>query len=528
VSFGVIKYMKKNIKVYEKGKYVEKEITYIPIRYIIAVLLTILEIASIMLIMFLLAIYVPYFYIALIITEVAVVISIIASNDNPDYKIPWLLFTIILPIVGFMLYFMFHKRKLPKKIVKRLDHFNNSYEYDDSENIADLEKENKLISTQAIQLCNISNTHLYKNTDLKYYKIGEEMFDDILIELQKAQKFILLEYFIIEEGKFWDSMLNILIEKANLGLEVKVVYDDIGCMSTLSGSYYKKLKKYNIDAIPFSKLKGQADGEFNNRSHRKILVIDGKVGFTGGINIADEYINHRVVYGHWKDTGIKLEGTAVNELTKLFLTDYYINIKNVEAIDFSKYYIDYNKESNSYVIPFGDGPNPIYDKQVGKTVIMNILNQAKDYVYITTPYLIIDNELMKTIENAALRGIDVRIIVPHIPDKKMVFEMTKSNYQILMNSGVKVYEYLPGFVHAKSYISDDCIGMIGTINLDYRSLTHHFENGVWIYNDKVIIDMKDDFIKTINKSLYMNNKKTKNNLINRLIRSIVRIFSPLL
>ena len=520
--------MKKNIKVYEKGKYVEKEINYIPVRYIISVLLTIFEIASIMAIMFLLAIYVPYFYIAIIITEVFVVIGIIGSNENPDYKIPWLLFVIILPIVGFMLYFLFHQRKLPKKIVKRLNKYHNSLDYKDGENFEELEKENSLIASQAKVLTNIANTHLYKNTELVYYSTGEEMYDAMIRELEKAEKFIFLEYFIIEEGKFWDSILEILKRKAKESVEVKVLYDDIGCMGTLPGNYFRLLKKHNIDCIPFSKLKGQADGEFNNRSHRKILVIDGKVGFTGGVNIADEYINHRIVYGHWKDTGIKLKGEAVNELTKLFLTNYYININNEVEIDFSNYYISEKENNNSYVIPFGDGPNPIYEKQVGKTVIMNLLSHAKKYVYITTPYLIIDNELMRAIENASLRGVDVRLLVPHIPDKRLVFEMTKSNYQILIKSGVKVYEYLPGFVHAKSYISDDVVGMIGTINLDYRSLTHHFENGVWIYGDKVIIDMKNDFEKCLEKSMLMNDKKVKNNIIRKLLRAIIRIFSPLL
>ena len=520
--------MKKNIKVYEKGKYVEKEINYIPVRYIIAVLLTIVEIASIIAIMVLFAMYIPYFYIAIMLTVVVVVIQIIGSNENPDYKVPWLLFVITLPIVGLMLYFIFHQRKLPKRIFKRLNKFKNSLDYNDCDNLRILKEKDALISTQALQLCKIADTHLYKNTKITYFKLGEEMHKVILEELEKATKFIFLEYFIVEEGMFWNSILNILKEKAKNGVEVKLVYDDIGCMNTLPGNYYKMLKKDGIRAIPFSILKGQADGEFNNRSHRKILVIDGKVGFTGGVNIADEYINEKEVYGHWKDTGIKVEGKAVNELTKLFLSDFYINFRRDENIDFSRYYVSEDVENNSYVIPFGDGPNPIYEKNVGKTVIMNILNQAKEYVYITTPYLIIDNELMRTIENTALRGVDVRIIVPHIPDKKLVFEMTKSNYRLLIKSGVKIYEYQPGFIHAKSYISDDKVGMIGTINLDYRSLTHHFENGVWLYEDESILDMKKDFIETMNESIYMNDEEIKDKLINRFIRSIVRIFSPLL
>lgn len=521
--------MKKTIKVFEKNQYVEKEVNYIPFRYIVAMLLTIFEIVSIIAIMVILALYVPYFYVAIMITVVAVVIQIIGSNENPDYKVPWLLFVITLPIVGLMIYFIFHQRKLPKRHFKRIKKLHNSLKYDDSKESELLNKDNELIYSQIEQLKKISGTHLYMNNDLTYFSLGEEMHKSILEELEKANKFIFLEYFIIEEGIFWNSILDILKRKASEGVEVKVVYDDIGCMNTLPGNYFKQLRKIGIEAVLFSKLKGQADGEFNNRSHRKILVIDGKVGFTGGVNIADEYINEKEVYGHWKDTGIKIEGSAVNELTKIFLLDYYINIKKEVQIDFSSYYNNYqSKENNSYVIPFGDGPNPIYERQVGKTVIMNILNQATKYVYITTPYLIIDNELMRCIENTALRGIDVRIIVPHIPDKKLVFEMTKSNYEILIKSGVKIYEYTPGFIHSKMYISDDKLVMIGTINLDYRSLTHHFENGVLIYKDKCIYNMKEDFILTMNQSKYIDNNLEKDNLIKRFIKSIVRIFSPLL
>lgn len=521
--------MKKTIKVFEKNQYVEKEVNYIPFRYIVAMLLTIFEIVSIIAIMVILALYVPYFYVAIMITVVAVVIQIIGSNENPDYKVPWLLFVITLPIVGLMIYFIFHQRKLPKRHFKRIKKLHNSLNYDDSKESELLNKDNELIYSQIEQLKKISGTHLYMNNDLTYFSLGEEMHKSILEELEKANKFIFLEYFIIEEGIFWNSILDILKRKASEGVEVKVVYDDIGCMNTLPGNYFKQLRKIGIEAVLFSKLKGQADGEFNNRSHRKILVIDGKVGFTGGVNIADEYINEKEVYGHWKDTGIKIEGSAVNELTKIFLLDYYINIKKEVQIDFSSYYNNYqSKENTSYVIPFGDGPNPIYERQVGKTVIMNILNQATKYVYITTPYLIIDNELMRCIENTALRGIDVRIIVPHIPDKKLVFEMTKSNYEILIKSGVKIYEYTPGFIHSKMYISDDMLVMIGTINLDYRSLTHHFENGVLIYKDKCIYNMKEDFILTMNQSKYIDNNLEKDNLIKRFIKSIVRIFSPLL
>ena len=520
--------MKKTIKVTDgKGNRIDKEIQYIPGRYIIAILITILEITMVIGLMFLLAYYIPYFYLAIYATVIGVVISIIASQDNPDYKVPWLLFVVTVPIVGFMFYFLFYKRKLTNKLTRRLKYVNDTLLIDDEVSFNQLNHEDKLIASQALELTNIASTHLYQNTKVTYFSLGEEMHESILDELKKAEHFIFLEYFIIEEGIFWNSMLDILIEKAQAGVEIKVLYDDIGCMTTLPGNYYKILQKYHIDCVPFARLKGQADNEFNNRSHRKILVIDGKVGFTGGINIADEYINEKEKFGHWKDTGVKLDGDAVNELTKLFLTDFYINTKQ-ENNELDKYYVDYKVEAKGFVVPFGDGPKPMYDKNVGKTVIMNMLSSATEYVYITTPYLIIDNELMRAIENTALRGVDVRIIVPHIPDKKLVFMMTKSNYQILMKSGVKIYEYEPGFIHAKSYISDDKVGMIGTINLDYRSLTHHFENGVWIYNDRALLDIRNDFIETQKNSIYMNDKEIKDNLMSKMIRGIVRIFSPLL
>lgn len=523
--------MKKNIRVYEKGEYRDKEINYIPVRYIFAILMAIIEIISIIVVLVLLAMYIPYFYIAIYITVVAIIINIISSDENPDYKVPWIVAVIALPIVGMMLYFMFSKRKLPKRVINKLKIINKPLLCKEHENNSnDLKNENELFYTQALNICKIADTHIYKNNNLKYYPLGEHFFNEVLEELKNAKEFIFLEYFIIEEGKFWDSILEILIDKASKGVEVKVVYDDIGCMSTLPGSYYKKLKKYNIDAVIFSRLRGSADGEFNNRSHRKILIIDGVVGFSGGVNIADEYINEVAKYGHWKDIALKITGNSVNELTRLFLIDYYLNKKKIDNSSFDKYYKfnEINHSNNNYVVPFGDGPRPIYDKNVAKIAIMNMLSQATKYVYIMTPYLIIDNEMIRCIENASLRGVDVRIIIPHIPDKKMVFEMSKSSAEILMKSNVKIYEYTPGFIHAKAYLADDKVGIIGTINLDYRSLTHHFENGIWFYDEEFSKTIKEDFIDTFNKSMLINKKKYKTNIIKRFIRSVLKLVAPLL
>ncbi len=520
--------MKRTYQYQVNEKTIQKEYNYIPFRYIIAIFLTLLEVLAVIGIVTALCYYIPYFYIAAYITSIGCILKIISSDDNPDYKVPWILFVMIVPIAGFMIYFMFYSRRLQKKYIKRLRELNDhAYKKSDADLLEELKQKDPMIAADAKMLINIADTHLFTNTKQTYFSLGEDMFKSLLADLQKAQKFIYMEYFIIEEGTFWNSILKILKEKAAQDVEIKVLYDDIGCMTTLPGNYSKILKQNGIEATPFSRLRGNADSEFNNRSHRKITVIDGKIGYTGGINIADEYINDVVKFGHWKDTAIRLEGEAVWELTKLFLSDYGINVRKMPLIRDDCYPVQSNTEPG-YIIPFGDGPRPIYDRRVGKSVIQNILSSATKYVYMTSPYLIIDNDLCVSTENAALRGVDVRIIVPHIPDKKLVFTMTRSFYHRLMEAGVRIYEYTPGFIHAKSYIADDKYAMIGTINLDYRSLVHHFENGVWMYGTKSIADIKCDIDATLDKSMEITPEMLKTNLPTRIICSLVRVFAPML
>lgn len=519
--------MKKKIKVIQNNKQVEREVNYIPFRYIVAIMLVVIETLAVIAVVTLLTIYIPYFYIAVVVTQFAVALAIINRNDNPDYKLPWLFFVMLIPIVGFMLYFMFYSRKLSKKQVKRLERLTSRrVETDDTNALADVKAHDEVVGSQAVMLSELSDSHVYSDTDIKYFPLGEELFAAMVEDLKKAEKFIFMEYFIIEDGLFWNTVLGILKDKAAQGVEVRVVYDDIGCMMTLPGNYYKQLIKQGIKAAPFSRLRGQADNEFNNRSHRKITVIDGKIGYTGGVNIADEYINRVRKFGHWKDVGIRLYGEAVNELTRLFLIDYGLNDKKADD-DFTDYYAFEKAEQDGYCIPFGDGPKPIYRRQVSKSAILNMLNQAKRYVYITTPYLIIDSELIEALENAAIRGIDVRLITPHVPDKKLVFLMTRSHYARLINVGVKIYEYESGFIHAKTYLSDDETAIVGTVNMDYRSLVHHFENGVWIYKHRVIDDIKKDFLDTQSKSIRFEKDMVKENLFQRVVRAFVKVVSPL-
>ena len=266
---------------------------------------------------------------------------------------------------------------------------------------------------------------------------------------------------------------------------------------------------------------------YNNRDHRKILVVDGQVGYTGGINLADEYINHIVRFGHWKDGGVRLEGRAVKALTRLFLMNWYIN--RGEITDFDRYHFDSRRvEGKGLYIPYGSGPKPIYKEQVGKAVYQNIINQAIDYVYITTPYLIIDYDLTEDIKNAAMRGVDVRIVTPFIPDKKLIQIVTRGAYPDLLEAGVKIYEYTPGFIHSKNVISDDELAVVGTINFDYRSLVHHYENAVLMYQTESIADIKQDFEDLFDISKEISLETLQNSWYQRLLKEIMQLFAPLL
>ena len=521
--------MKKSYEYSVGNKKIKREYSYIPFRYILAILITIFEITAIIGIVAVLCYYVPYFYILAYITEIACVIKIIASDDNPDYKVPWLLFVLILPIAGFMLYMMMYSRVLKRKYIKRLrDLDNRMYHKDDRALFEKLNKENPVAHAQAKMLCKISYSHLFTDTSQRYYDLGEKMCKDLIEDLKNARKFIFMEYFIIEEGKLWNEILEILKEKAGEGIEIRIVYDDIGCMKTLPGNYFKILRKMGIDATPFSFLRGGADSKFNNRSHRKITVIDGHIGYTGGINLADEYINEKNRFGHWKDGGIRIQGEGVWELTRLFLIDYGINVKALPKAKHDYFPSAGTSAQNGYIIPFGDGPRPFYKREVSKSAIQNMLDSATEYAYITTPYLIIDNELCQNLENAALRGVDVKIILPHIPDKKLIFMMSRSFYPRLMDAGVEIYEYEKGFIHSKNYITDDEYAIVGTVNLDYRSLVHHFENAVWMYNTDTIADIKNDFEATLKCSIKIEKQMLKINIIKRFFRACVRVFAPLL
>ena len=460
-----------------------------------------------------------------------VVLWIINKSDNPAYKLAWIIPILIFNITGGVLYIILGNKKPSKNMRRELEkvQFRTSKVlYQDIDVIKEIEQDNKTVLGHSNYINNASGFPIYKNTEVKYYKSGEDNYEDLIKELKKAKKYIFMEYFIIEEGKMWNSILEILEQKAKEGIDVRLMYDDMGCISLLPYGYDKELEKKGIKCIAFNPFKPLLSLAMNNRDHRKITVIDGHTGFTGGINLADEYINEKIRFGHWKDTGIMLKGDAVWNLTIMFLemwnavrkTDnnfliYRPQVNQVETI-----------VNDGYVQPYGD--SPLDEEIVGENVYMNIINSAKDYVYIFTPYLIIDNEMMTSLCLAAKRGVDVKIVTPGIPDKKTVFKLTRSYYPQLIAAGVKIYEYTPGFIHAKVFICDDEIATVGTINMDYRSLYLHFECGVYLYKTKCIKDIKQDAIDTIAVSHEFSKEDLKDSRRHALWQAILRVFAPLM
>ena len=474
---------------------------------------------------------VPNWLSALVIVSlyIGTILAIVNRNMPPESKVTWLLFAVV-PVFGFLLYLMFGERRLSKKEIQQLEKMDSmKFREDNSYDLrVELKQENKSAFGIVKSLLSMDhNADVYDGTASKYFSLGEEMFEAMLDDLRSAKKFIFLEFYIIDPGLMWNRILEILVDKVQQGVEVKLLYDDIGCMATLSGDYTKRLRKMGIDAHKFNKVIPRMTVAYNNRDHRKILVVDGQVGYTGGINLADEYINHIVRFGHWKDGGVRLEGRAVKALTRLFLMNWYIN--RGEITDFDRYHFDSQRvEGKGLYIPYGSGPKPIYKEQVGKAVYQNIINQAIDYVYITTPYLIIDYDLTEDIKNAAMRGVDVRIVTPFIPDKKLIQIVTRGAYPDLLEAGVRIYEYTPGFIHSKNVISDDELAVVGTINFDYRSLVHHYENAVLMYQTETIADIKQDFEGLFDISKEISLETLQNSWYQRLLKEIMQLFAPLL
>ena len=471
-----------------------------------------------------------YVYISIPFSVIGIlfVIAVINRNMSASYKVPWIIVLLVMPVVGIFLYLLFGNPKFTRKQRKKLLRINDEASKYCIQNEAVMDSlEECDAKGQAKYLLNASGMPLHFKTATKYFISGEAAFEALKQKLNGAKKFIFMEYFIIEEGKMWNEILDIMVAKVREGVEVKVLYDDLGCAGTLKHDYNKFLCSKGIDCVKFNKLTPIISAVHNNRDHRKIAVIDGKEAFTGGFNLSDEYINETSPFGYWKDSAVYLAGEGVRNLTVMFLCQFYAQ-SNLKP-EFDKY-LDGNfvASGQGYVLSFGDGPAPLYNDYIGEEAYLNIINQARRYVYITTPYLIVDYHITKALKAAVKRGVDVRIITPHIPDKKLINIMTKSSYEDLVKNGVKIYEFKPGFIHAKTFVSDDAVGIVGTINLDYRSLVHHFECGVWMYKTEAVAEMREDFDNTLAKCIYIDEASARLKWYQKLVASILMVFAPLL
>lgn len=475
----------------------------------------------------------PHYYIISAVFYIFMITVIVNSDHDASSKITWLTIMAFLPIFGALLYIYttvdIGHRVLKKKVTHILKNTKNKITQDKSV----IDKAEEICPDVAdlnYYLNKSGRFPLYENTDVTYYPIGEKMFQSMLVELDKAKDFIFMEYFIVDDGYMWDNILEVLIKKANEGVDVRVMYDGTCEFALLPRTYPSSLEKLGIHCKVFSPVSPFISTHYNYRDHRKIMVIDGKTAYNGGINMADEYINYTHKYGHFKDVGVMLKGDAVDSFTLMFLQMWSVNERHC---DFSKYLnvVDSLSAggyfSNGFVMPFGDCPLDEYD--VGKSVYMDILNRAKDYVYIMTPYMIMDGELENSLTFSAERGVDVRIILPHISDSFVAQALAKTHYKKLLDAGVKVYEYTPGFVHAKVFVSDDVKSVVGSINMDYRSLYHHFECATYMYGARCIDDIKSDYKDTLAKCQQVTYESIKNDKwYIKLIGKVIKFVAPLI
>lgn len=462
---------------------------------------------------------------------VVVLIYIINAEGNPAFKMTWMLCVMAFPAVGTLFYIYVKSQVGVRWMGKRLATLKietDPYMMQDMDVVDALRASKPANANLAYYLAHHMGFPTYRNTEVTYFPLGEDKFEALVPELKKARKYIFMEYFIVEKGYMWDTILKILVQKAREGVEVRFMYDGTCAISNLPYEYPQELERKGIRCKMMNPIRPFLSTVQNNRDHRKICVIDGRVGFTGGINLGDEYINRKERFGHWKDTAVMLKGDAVQSLTMLFLQMW--NVDQKEEEHYTRYLTPRRqglRRELGYVLPYGD--SPFDNENVGEEVYFHILNHAKKYVHIMTPYLILDNEMITTLTRTAKSGIEVIIIMPHIPDKWYAFVVAKTYYRELIRAGVQIYEYKPGFVHAKVFVSDDDTATVGTINLDYRSLYLHFECGVFIYNNSVVDRVERDFQETLMKCHKVSLVELRNrSLFSKITGQVLRLFAPLM
>ncbi len=428
------------------------------------------------------------------------VIYLLNSRMNPTAKITWLIVIMLLPVFGVLLYLYTQTeighRVLKKRINQIITDTKESIPQSD-EVMERLAGENPGVAALAHYMHRSGCHPVYENTSVVYFPLGEDKFDEMLKQLEEAKHFIFMEYFIVDEGLMWGRVLEILARKAAEGVDVRIMYDGTCEFALLPHDYPKRLRALGMKCKVFAPVSPFVSTCYNYRDHRKIMVIDGHTAFNGGVNLADEYINRRVKFGHWKDTAVMLKGEAVKSFTLMFLQMWGINEREDESARFLSFQTAPAQEARGYVIPYGDCP--LDDDKLGERVYMDILNRSLSYVHIMTPYLILDGEMEAALRFAAERGVEVILLLPGIPDKAVPYALAKTHYASLLESGVKIYEYTPGFVHAKVFVSDSAEAVVGTINLDYRSLYHHFECATYLYKTDCIQEIEKDFKDTLAK-----------------------------
>ena len=508
----------------------KKILRFITQRVVITALLIVLQALLLFGFIWKLDNYFVYFYAGSVLLSLLITLGIINSKSNPAYKIAWLIPILLFPVFGGLVYLLFGSDRTGRYLRKKLQGIGTEMDnvIGEAYRRSGAEQLPPDAANQSRYISHCAYCPPYQNTTTEYLPLGEVKFERMVEELKKAKHYIFLEYFIIQEGKMWNTILDILRQKAAEGVDVRVIYDDMGCIMILPTGYDKTLEQMGIKCRIFNPFVPILSSRFNTRDHRKICVIDGNVGFTGGINLADEYINAYEKHGHWKDTSILLKGEAVFNLTVMFLSMWDYLDGTTGKTDYSRYYPTvWDENAKGYVQPFAD--NPLDDEVVGETVYLNLINKAKRYVYITTPYLILSSEMFTALTSAAKCGVDVRIITPHVPDKWYVHAVSRSHYQPLIEAGVKIYEYTPGFIHAKTFVVDDDYAVVGTINLDYRSLYLHFECAVWMYQTPSVAQVRDDFFKTQQISQEITLEECRSlSFPRRLGRSVLRVFAPLM
>lgn len=478
--------------------------------------------------------YMIYAYGAALIVTTSAVIYILNERQNSSFKLAWMVPVLVFPVFGVLFFLFVHLQLRTKLLAMRLASTRRAAGpfLIQEEQVTDaLAKED----AQALRLAEYMNRWagfpVYAGTSVRYFPLGEDKFEALKVELRAAKEFIFMEYFIVERGVMWNSILEILEQKVKEGVEVRVMYDGMCSLILLPYNYPRELEKKGIRCKMFSPIKPTLSTYQNNRDHRKIVVIDGRTAFTGGVNLADEYINAKVRFGHWKDTAVMVKGDAAASFTMMFLQMW--NVTEKKQDDYGKYLRPRAageppvEGAAGYVLPFGD--SPMDGEQVGEQLYMDILNSAREYVHIMTPYLILDDEMENALCYAAKRGVDVRLIMPHIPDKLYAYLLARTYYPELIDAGVKIYEYTPGFVHAKEFVSDGEKAVVGTINLDFRSLYLHFECACYMYKNPVVEDVEQDFLETLAKCQPITREECKHYpLSKRAAGRALRLFAPLM